>query len=693
MGLELIIKINNELYSGSSSPIRITDGNPTITWDFDQIDRVSIDEYTGIISSESEYGQAEYEIRISSSSVNVGFDSFIGNKIQTGFVDSQDRSWQYSGISLIRGLTYYGQIRITDVLDRGSVWGTLSFSYNSLPSVNNVLISPLKPSLDDDLSLDYDFYDDDGDEESGTLIKWFKNGSYQRQHDNSTSIESIYLQNNDIWYAEIYPSDGYEYGQRFSSQHVIVKRDALKVSAVHILPENPNEHDILKVDYILDDTTRNESLFVRWYINDRLDSDLNDKIYVHPDLVEGDTVSVEIKTESSTQYIASSEVIIQSSDFVVTDIVIDGKISPLDISSITPSIQWKSYIPTGKTVNYVSIKVGTFFNSGNIYSEIFNYSREVFTIPANLLKRGRDYYISIAISDTQVFTHYAYSHFRTNGSRWETAVDNATGWTLETMFSIWSEASEENPYQVIRVQDGSYFAEIQITSSKIILVSSSIKEYNIALSNFNTLVIAGKNNDIKIYLNNSLIINGEGLFTQSTTTKRLELGSMSENFEIYYKYFFYTVAGYYLPDSSSEFSSLQFYTWYEFEDSEIVALHSYKEGKKIFAVNPDNTNENSSIYSIVSGSVLKYGTTTRTFSPINKIRESPDKKNIVCAHSSGVSLIKGYAIGTYNQETLFIDDYNNITTNYPDQVGWELVKDTPYNGVYIDAEGLHINTL
>ena len=58
---------------------------------------------------------------------------------------------------------------------------------------------------------------------------------------------SSYLQSNDIWNADIYPSDGYEFGVRTTSIYVQVSKTSVTISDLKILPSYPNENDILKV--------------------------------------------------------------------------------------------------------------------------------------------------------------------------------------------------------------------------------------------------------------------------------------------------------------------------------------------------------------------------------------------------------------------------------------------------------------
>lgn len=691
MGFELSLTINNQGIEDYRSIVRLVDDYPTFNWSFDLVDRVSIDVDTGVPTATGASSQSGYEIRISSSSVNVGTDIFIGNRVQTGLVASQEFFWRYSGVMIERGIRYYGQVRIVDDTNRESEWATFSFLYNSLPFITGLSITPSIPSVTDNLQLNYNFDDDDGDIEDGTRIRWFKNGEYQKQFDDTTIINSSFLQNDDIWNADVYPCDGYEFGSRVTSPFVQITQTAVTVSNLNILPKNPNPNDILKADYLASDEKEQENVLIRWYVNNVLIIALNDEQHVRPSLQEGDLVRFEVKHPSTGYYVSSSTATVVASDFVVTNILIDGKKEPLDVSSVTPLVQWSSYIPDNKEINYVSIKIGTFYEADNVYSTTISYSRDSFTIPANLLEKGRDYYISVALSDTQVFDKYAFAHFKINGSRWEKDVSNSTGWTLEMLLVVKSTTTD---YQVIKVNDGSRFAEIRLYKDKLVLISGSKIEYAATLTEASILTIAGKNNDIKIYLNRDLVIDGEGIFTQESNIKRLEVGAyLSSDFTIHYKYFFYTTSGYFLPGSSSEYANLQFHTYMEFEDNEVVALTSYLNGKYVFGLNPDNLGESSTIYAITPGKAVATNTVPRTFAPINRISKSPNEKNIVCAHSKGVTIITGYLINSFDHELIFVDANDNLDATLPNNNGWELISNTNFEAVFFDENGLNINTL
>ena len=206
MNFELTLKLNNQATTDYFSPIRILNDYPVLSWEFDTINKVSVDPITGISTDIGDYVQLGYEITIGTTVYGIETSNFIGDIVRTGYVDSRELFWSYKGLPLERGTIYYGQIYAVDEANRSTALSTFSFIYNSLPVASNVMITPLSPAPTDNLVITYDFFDADGDLESGTSIRWFKNGIHQRQFDNATVISSSFLQNEDIWNVDIYPS-------------------------------------------------------------------------------------------------------------------------------------------------------------------------------------------------------------------------------------------------------------------------------------------------------------------------------------------------------------------------------------------------------------------------------------------------------------------------------------------------------
>lgn len=702
MSIGLEVKINNEIVSGITVP---TISFPIVfTWVFTDTNVVGVDESDGTLETIGEVGQKGFDIKISDNDINWGESSFVGVMAQTDFLLNTSKSWIYRGTPLQVGTTYYGQIVVRDEIDRFSDIYTFSFILNSLPIASNVIISPTVPTIDDELILLYDYTDVDGDIEQETIIRWYKNGILQINLNGLISVTSEFLQIDDVWYVDVMPFDGHEYGLRISSQTVVITRDVLIVSNIRILPELPNENDILKADYSVADFNNTEHISIRWFVNNILKTALNDQQYIREIITVGDVIRFEIKPESNSQFVSSEEVTIVTGDFIVSDILIDGLEEPLEVTTTQPVIRWNSNPPDGGSVSYVSVKIGTFFEADNIYEIISETNKEIFTVPANLLNRGVDYYVSVAISDTQTFTNYTSAHFRIQGSRWTNLVDNSTGWTIETIYLLDNATFDSGQYQVLRINDGSRFAEIRLYNEKISFVSQEILFVeNLDTSGSNILTVVGKLNDIKIYLNRTLIIDASGKFVQESSQKQLDLGNMTDSdFTVDYKYFYYTVSGAFYPGESDEYANMKFSSYFYFPNNEVVTLKGYIEtysgntiDTHVFAINPHDDTISGKIYSILPEKKQRNTTVSRAISPINKLRKSPDGTVVAIGHAKGISIVSGYLINPFDYEIDFeeIDADGVQTLPLPDANGWELRKNTNFIAAYFDAAGFNINTL
>ena len=74
MGFELILKLNNISVSNYKTVIRIVDESPTLNWEFDLVNRVTVSS-SGIVSASGEYNQDNYEVRISTVVDGIGKES------------------------------------------------------------------------------------------------------------------------------------------------------------------------------------------------------------------------------------------------------------------------------------------------------------------------------------------------------------------------------------------------------------------------------------------------------------------------------------------------------------------------------------------------------------------------------------------------------------------------------------------
>jgi hypothetical protein len=725
----LTVKINNQDASELVSKPRISSNYFTITWDPTFATYTSVSSTTGALSDTTAAVQDGYEIRISDIDYNFGSDDFIGNKINTGYIDSENEFWEYDGAPLERSKTYYGQIYIKDSLGRSSLWQVFYFVFGGLPSVSDVLISPATASVNDNLELSYTF--SGGWVESGSKIRWFKDGVQQFDFDDILIVESNFLQNGDTWAADILPSDGYEYGKRVQSQGVIVSRTSVQVSDATILPLNPNVDDILKAVYGLSDVMETENVVIRWFINDLVKVEFDNKIYIRPDVVPGDKVRYEIRHLSSSSFVSSSEITVVESNFVPYGLLIDGQEDPLDLSVFQPVIKWNVYTPYGRVAEYVSIKIGSFYGADDIYSTVIQTRNKTFKVPHGTLVRGRDYYVSLLVSDTNGFSNSdtGIAHFRTVGSTWEESVSNVTGWTFETSmmldrhYGTFTDDSFSSFSNSISFYDGSKWGEVKLYGNKITFSSGSETEleyeHDFLLDNFfNIITIVGIGDDLKVYLNREIVINGTSMFNQVTSDKKIEVRSSSTEFIFDYKYFFYSINGAYYPDASSEYSNYYFYKYLNFKEAEVSdltsyikdyteivdqstgATNSYSEEQKLLSINPKDKQNGGSIFAIIPEEAYKTSANSSVYNPvnneiyyaINSSNVSPDGKTMVFAHSEGFTIINGSYIYGYDYDIEFIDSNDQVNEVYPQDDGWTLVRNVGSTAAYFDSDGFNIDT-
>ncbi|MCK5559934.1 MAG: hypothetical protein KAJ51_05050, partial [Thermoplasmata archaeon] len=74
---------------------------------------------------------------------------------------------------------------------------------NTAPSATNLKITPREPMSDQKLNANYSFNDVDQDLESGSIIKWFKNGEEQLNLNGSLEVDSSLTKKDDEWYYKV----------------------------------------------------------------------------------------------------------------------------------------------------------------------------------------------------------------------------------------------------------------------------------------------------------------------------------------------------------------------------------------------------------------------------------------------------------------------------------------------------------
>ena len=88
----------------------------------------------------------------------------------------------------------------------GDAWGTTTINVpeaaaapNNPPTVSNLQLSPSNPVTSDTLTVSYSYQDQDNDTESGTEIRWYKDGVLEPSRNDMVTITPDYTYKGEQW--------------------------------------------------------------------------------------------------------------------------------------------------------------------------------------------------------------------------------------------------------------------------------------------------------------------------------------------------------------------------------------------------------------------------------------------------------------------------------------------------------------
>jgi hypothetical protein len=153
---------------------------------------------------------------------------------------------------------------------------------NSAPFVSDIHIAPEAPRTSNDLVVNYDYFDENSDAESGTSVQWFRNGQHQADLDNSLSVDRSNTKKGEKWYFTVSPSDSFMTGEQKRSPEVEVLNSPPEARSPKIT--NPNlrgDEDIqISFTYFDPDEDNNQRTDIRWYKDEILQPHLNDLLVI-----------------------------------------------------------------------------------------------------------------------------------------------------------------------------------------------------------------------------------------------------------------------------------------------------------------------------------------------------------------------------------------------------------------------------
>ena len=164
----------------------------------------------------------------------------------------------------------------------GDSWGTNTITLaeaagatNTPPVASNLQLSPSNPTVLTGLTLTYTFSDADGDQESGTEIRWYNQGALYSPVNDQMSIS---VAKGEQWSVEVSPSDGADFGTMESAGPVTVVNAAPLAQNAQLSPSSPVETDTLSATYQYSDPDQDteSGTSIIWYLDGVRVSELDD---------------------------------------------------------------------------------------------------------------------------------------------------------------------------------------------------------------------------------------------------------------------------------------------------------------------------------------------------------------------------------------------------------------------------------
>ena len=184
-------------------------------------------------------------------------------------VDLDDQT-SVSQTWLAKGQQWTCTVTVKDGTDQGEpvTIGPVTVN-NTLPIARNLELTPENPIDTDELELDYDYFDLDGEPQQGTEVRWYLDGARIPELDDQESVSPLMIRSGDQWEASVKPHDGDEFGEIvYTGVVVIGSSNNPPVATVYVSPVgNARTDDALQVNVGWTDPDGDsvQSTEIRWF--------------------------------------------------------------------------------------------------------------------------------------------------------------------------------------------------------------------------------------------------------------------------------------------------------------------------------------------------------------------------------------------------------------------------------------------
>ena len=158
---------------------------------------------------------------------------------------------------------------------------------NTVPIARNLEVSPESPTDVDDINLNYDYFDLDGDNEQDSQIRWYLDGVRISDLDDTVSVTSLMIRSGDEWEARVTPFDGTSYGLTKSTGLIVIGSSNSPPTANAYISQGSNAYtdDVLQVivGWFDSDGDNLAGTEIRWFRDGYQVSAFNDLTFVTSD--------------------------------------------------------------------------------------------------------------------------------------------------------------------------------------------------------------------------------------------------------------------------------------------------------------------------------------------------------------------------------------------------------------------------
>ncbi|MHA2101625.1 MAG: hypothetical protein ACW99A_23475, partial [Candidatus Kariarchaeaceae archaeon] len=216
-------------------------------------------------------------------------DDSEGASIITWYKNGVPSYYNISSISSAntkKGENWYFIIRVYDGEEYSIQYISATIQIgNTAPVASNIIFNPSAPLRGDDLQISYTWMDADqnvNDIETGTIIRWYRNGTLIPSMNDTTLIPGGLITKNYEWNVTIVPSDGTDQGLMIFAV-VLIGNTLPEVSSISIIPGTTTytTSDLISSFVSSDVDGDSVSVFtIMWYNNSQLVASLTDNFTV-----------------------------------------------------------------------------------------------------------------------------------------------------------------------------------------------------------------------------------------------------------------------------------------------------------------------------------------------------------------------------------------------------------------------------